>query len=345
MPDARKRKEKWPLGGLGLPDDVADGYEMLHTSGGVPKELAEQRLGSAELVRKLTERGLAHVVPPTPTGPASFQPVSLDMALMTVLAEIQARTAEDHDMIMTCLERLREALPSRGGGCDEDPRHAIRVITDMDERIALSSDLMNGAHHDWMTLENTSTEMPITEDYGVGIPQVMRGKVRFRSIYDQAGVEHPAVFKAIERAVAEGEEARIVKVVPMKTKLGDVFVALLPMSADAKAGAVLIRGSDVPVLYALRDYFELKWATATPFGISQAPPDCPLTREQFQVLELMAKGLNDKAIMHRLGVKESTMSRRVDAIMQQLNVPSKSRFTAGIIAHQRGWIGNLEGTA
>jgi hypothetical protein len=258
IPGANRRKGKRPLGGLGVPDEVAEGYGMLHASGGVPKELAEQRLGSAGLVRELTERGLAHVVPPTPAGPASFQAVSLDMALLMILAEIQARTAEDFDMFMRCLEQLREALPSPSGGSGDDPRHAVRIITDMGERIALSSDLMNNAHHDWMTMENTSTEMPITEDYVVSIPQVMRGKVRFRSIYDQAAVEHPAAFKAIKRSVAQGEEARVVKAVAMKMKLGDLFVALLPLSADAKAAAVLIRGTGIPILHALRDYFELK---------------------------------------------------------------------------------------
>ena len=342
MAATRKPKGKRPLYDM-VPDDVADSYWMLQASGGVPKELAEQRLGSAGLIHELTERGLAHVVPPTPTAPASFQPVSLDMALLSVLAEIVGRTAQDHDMLMTCLEQLREALPGPSGGCDKDPRHAVRIITDRDEIIARSSDLINSAHHDWMTLENTATDMPITEDYGVRIPQPMRGKVRCRSIYDQAAVEHPGAFKAIQHAVAEGEEARIVQTVPMKMKLADLFVALLPLSPTASGGALLIRGSDVPVLRALRDYFELKWATATRFGTSQAPLGCPLTREQFQVLELMAMGLSDKAIMHRLGVKESTMSRRVDAIMKQLSVPSKSRFTAGVIAHQRGWIGDQEG--
>lgn len=342
MPAGRKRKEQRPLTGL-VPDDVADGYGMLQASGGVPPELADQRLGGAGLVRELTERGLAHIVPRTPTGPASFQAVSVDMALLTILAEIQARTACDHDMLMTCLERLRDTLPGPAGGCDEDPRHVVRIITDRDEIIALSSDLISSPHHDWMTLENTSTDMPITEDYSVRIPQALRGKVRCRAIYDQAAVEHPTAFKAIERAVAEGEEARIVPTVPMKMKLADAAVALLPLSPTASSGALLIRGGDVPVLHAMRDYFELKWATATRFGSSQAPPDCPLTRKEFQVLELMAKGLTDSAIGHRLGVGESTVSRRINVIMEQLNVPSKSRFTAGIIAHQRGWVGDLEG--
>ena len=342
MADGRKRKAKRPLDGL-VADEVAEGYTMLRASGGVPRELAEQRLGSADLLRELSERGLAHVVPTSTTGPASVQAVTLDMALLTILAELQARTVQDFGLFMTCLERLREALPGPSGGCDEDPRHLVRIITDRDEIIALSSDLINSAHRDWMTLENTSTDMPITEDAGVQIPQAMRGTVRCRSIYDQAAVEHPGAFKAIQRAVAEGEEARVVQVVPMKMKLADLYVALLPLSPTASSGALLIRGGDVPVLRALRDYFELKWTTASPFGSGQAPPDCPLTPEQFQVLELMAKGLTDGAIRRRLGLTASTMSRRVDVIMKQLNVPSKSRFTAGIIAHQRGWAGNLEG--
>jgi DNA-binding CsgD family transcriptional regulator len=342
MPAARNRKGKRPLDGM-VPEDIADGYWQLQESGGVPKELAEQRLGSAELIRELSERGLAHVVPPTLTAPASIQPVSLDMALMTVLAEIVARTSQDHDMLMNCLEQLRAALPGPGGGCDEDPRQAVRIITDRAEVIARSSDLINSASHNWMTLENTSADGPITDDYSVRIPQSMRGKVRCRSVYDQAAIEHPAAFRNIERAVAEGEEARIAPTVPMKLKLADLCVALLPLGSTASRGALLIRGSDVPVLHAVRDYFELKWATATQFGSSHAPPDCPLTQKQFQIMKLMAKGLTDGAIGHRLEMSERTVSRHINTMMEQLKVPGKNRFSAGAIAHQRGWIGDLEG--
>jgi DNA-binding CsgD family transcriptional regulator len=336
-----KSNGKRPLDGL-VPEELAAGHGLLFTCGGVPKDRADEALG-ADVVRDLTARGLAHVAPHTPTTAASFQAVSPDLALLTLLAELQARTAQDHDLIMKCLERLREILPGPARGGSEDPRHVARILTDKEEILALSMDLIHSPNRDWMTLETATTDMPITEDCGIAIPLAHRGKVHCRAIYDQAAIEHPIFLKNIERSVAEGEEARVAKVVPMKMQLADVFAALLPLSPTASGGALLIRGSDVPILHALRDYFELKWASATRFGNSQPPPDCPLTKEQLQILRLMATGLTDGAITHRLDISESTMSRHVTAILKQLNVPTKSRFVAGAIAHQRGWISDPEG--
>jgi DNA-binding CsgD family transcriptional regulator len=336
-----KRDGKRALDGL-VPEEVAAGHGLLYASGGIPKDLAEERLGS-DLIRELMERGLAHTAPHTPTSPPSFRAVSPDVALLTLLAELQARTAQDHDMIMKCLERLREVLPGPAGGCGEDPRHAATILTDKDEIISKSGDLIHSVNQDWMTLENTDTDMPITEDFAIRIPPLLRATIRCRAIWNQAAVEHPVALKHIEHAVAEGEETRIVQTVPMKMKLADRLVALLPLSPTASGGALLIRGSDVPILHALRDYFELKWATATRFGTGHAPPGCPLTREQLQVLNLMGNGLTDGAISHRLDISESTVSRHVTAILKYLNVPSKSRFVAGAIAHQRGLITDLEG--
>jgi DNA-binding CsgD family transcriptional regulator len=341
MPDNRKRKEKQPLGGL-VSDDLSEIYGQLYTTGGVPKDQAEERLGGAELIHELTDRGLAHVVPHTPTGPATFRAVSPDLAVVALLVEAIGKTAQDHDRIMKCLERLREYLPGPAGDCNEDAQHAVRIITDKQEVLDLSMNLINSTQHNWMTLENIITDMPMTEDYHVKIPAALRGKIRCRAIYDQPSVEHPVMARHIERAAAEGEEARVVPSLPMKMKLADLLAALLPLSPTGRGGALLIRGSDVPVLHALRDYFELKWATATQLGSSQPPPACPLTPAQFQVLEMLAQGMTDKAIVRRLGVGESTVSRRIAEIMELLHVPGNSRFTAGIIAHQRGWIGVQE---
>lgn len=341
MPDNGKRRGKRLLDGL-LPEDVTDGYGKLCTAGGVPQDQAEEFLGGETIVRELTARGLAHVVPHTPTGPASFQAVPPDLALMGLLAEFQASAAADHELIMTCLQRIRETLPGPMAGRDDEPRHLARIVTDKDEIIALSMDLIHSAHQDWMSLENTDTDMPITEDFTIRIPPALRGKIRCRAIYDQAAVQHRVAAANIEHAVAEGEEARVVPTVPMKMKLADRSVALLPLSPTGSGGALLIRGSGVPVLQALRDYFEMKWATATRIGSGQPPPACPLTPDQLRVLRLMAQGVTDEAIARRLNVSTSTVHRHTDAIMRHLNVPNKSRFAAGATARQRGWLDDME---
>jgi len=335
MPNGVKRRGERPLDGL-VPENVAAGHGKLYAAGGIPKDQAEEFLGGEAIVRELADRGLAHVVPHTPAAPASFQAVPPDLALMGLLAELQAKAADDHERIMTCVRRLHETLAGPAGGSENGPQDLARILTDKDEIIGLSMDLIFSARQDWMTLENTDTDMPITEDFTVRIPPALRGKIRCRAIYDQAAVQHPVAAANIERAVAEGEDARVVPMVPMKMKPADESVALLPLSPTGSGGALLIRGSGVPILGALRDYFELKWATATRIGTGGPPPGCPLTPEQYQVLRLMAQGLTDEGIARRLKISASTMHRHSDAILRQLNVPNKSRFVAGVNAMQRG---------
>ncbi|MBV9450753.1 MAG: response regulator transcription factor [Streptosporangiaceae bacterium] len=341
MSSGRKRRgQKRPLQDL-VPEDVAAGHEKLFAAGGIPKDQAEGFLG-ADIAGALADLGLAHVVPHTRTAPASFQAVRPDLALLVLLASFQAQAGKDHELIMSCVERLREMLAGPVTRCTDDPRQLVRVLTDKDEILTLSIDLIYSAHKDWMTLENTDTDMPITEDFGVRIPPALRGKVCCRGIYDLASVEHPVMARNIERAVAEGEIARVVPKVPMKMKLADQAVALLPFTPTASGGAVLIRGCGIPILAGLKEYYDLKWATGTQTGSRQPPPGCPLTSAEAKVLQLMAQGLTNAAITRRLGISDSTVGRHIDTIMKALDAPGKSKFAAGVIAHQRGWLPDLE---
>jgi DNA-binding NarL/FixJ family response regulator len=62
-----------------------------------------------------------------------------------------------------------------------------------------------------------------------------------------------------------------------------------------------------------------------------------LTPAQQAVLELMAEGLHDDAIAHRVGISTTTVRRHITAIIDRLGV--RSRFAAGAAAQRRGWIG------
>jgi DNA-binding CsgD family transcriptional regulator len=335
MPAKSKRQGKRPLDGM-VGDELAAVHAELFASSGFPKDEAELRLG-ADMVRELSDLGLAHTVPHTPTSPATFQAVRLDWALIGLLAHLQTRIVRDHERIMACVEKLRDVLDRADVGGDEDPRHQVRIITDRDEIRELSMQLIHGTHHNWMTMENTDTDMPITEDFGIHLPPAQRGKTRYRSIFDHAALQHPAMARHIEAFIAEGGEARVVKTVVMKLELAET-VALMPLTPTASGGAVLIRGSGVPVLLMLRDYFEMTWANANRTGSAAPPPGCGLTAEERQVMRLMADGLTDLAIAGRLGCAERTVSRRISKILQGLNLPSNSRFVAGAIAQKRGWL-------
>jgi DNA-binding CsgD family transcriptional regulator len=317
-----------------VPDDVIAGYAKLLAVGGVAKEDAEQFLGRAGLVDELSAKGMAHAFPPTPSSPATFQPASPELALLGALADLQAMVSRQQRALLDGHRRLADARSQPDAVLGGIPEHLVKVITDRDEVMRVTMHLINSAHRDWMTLETHETEMPLTDDYSVDDPLALNQQVRIRSIYDSALTEHPVASRCIERFVAAGEEARILPVVPMKMQLADKAAVLLPLTSTGASGAILIRAA--PITRAMREFFEMLWARATPFGGS--PGGSPLTPTERRILQLMAMGKQDSAIAASLDMSESTVRRHIRVITGQLGLKTPSRFALGLAVGRRGWL-------
>ena len=187
-----------------------------------------------------------------------------------------------------------------------------------------------------MTLENLTTEMPLTEDFAQPPLPAPAAQVRCRSIYDASAMDDPVARQIIDACAAAGEQARLLPAVPMKMKLADHTTALLPLTPTGTSGALVI--SAPVIISALREYFELLWERATPLKPQRpAAPGDRLTPAQQAVLELMAKGLQDDKIAQLTGTSTTTVRRHITAIIRRLGV--SGRFAAGAAAQRRGWIG------
>ena len=170
----------------------------------------------------------------------------------------------------------------------------MAVVSDRKQISDLSASLVNTARKDWMTLENLATDMPLTEDFTQPPLPADGGQVRCRSIYAAAAMDDPAARQIIEACAEAGEQARLLPRVPMKMKLADMTTAMLPLTPDGTAAALVIRAP--VIITALREYFELLWDRATPLKPDrQVLPADRLPPVQQKVLELMAEGLNDDA--------------------------------------------------
>jgi DNA-binding CsgD family transcriptional regulator len=319
------------------PTEVIEAYDRLLATGGCAKDHAESVVGDAELVRALTERGMAHIQPHSPTAPAWLHPASPDLALQGVLAGHQHRLARDQELLLDGTRRLAAAQARFGPAVNGHiPEHLVSVISDRGEISEFSASLVNTARQDWMTLENLSTEMPLTEDFAQLPLPASGGLVRCRSIYEASVMDDPVGRRIIQACVQSGEHARLLPEVPMKLKLADYTTAMLPLTPAGTAGALLIRAP--VIIAALREYFEMLWERATPLTPQRGGPSADrLTPAQHRVLELMTEGLHDDAIARRAGVSTTTARRHIAAIMDRLNVTS--RFAAGAAAQRRGWIG------
>ena len=320
-----------------VPAEVIEAYDRLLATGGCAKEHAESVVGDGELVRALTERGMAHVVPHSPEAPAWLRAASPDLALQGVLAGHQHRLARDHEVLLDGTRRLADAQARFGPMVSGRlPEHLVAVVSDRAEISELSASLVNTARQDWMTLENLSAEMPLTEDFAQPPPPGAGGMVRCRSIYEASIMDDPIGRRIVQTCVDAGEHARLLPKVPMKLKLADYTTAMLPLTPAGTGGALLIRAP--VIISALREYFEMLWERATPLAPQRSMrPGDRVTPAQHKVLELMAEGLHDDAIARRTGISTTTVRRHIAAIMDRLAVTS--RFAAGAAAHRRGWIG------
>jgi DNA-binding CsgD family transcriptional regulator len=315
-------------------DDLLNPYMQLLTLGDCPSDEAADVLGTREHVKALTDSGMAHIRSGGATRPGRLVPIPPELALHGALANMTRQLLATHERLLDGQRRIAEALPAPdiSAGESSSMSQLVQIITDPEEIGNLSRALMSTARFDWLTLDNRSIERPLDELSAAPPLPSFEGQVRCRSIYEIQIAEQPVGSKVIEAGVKAGDEARLLPKIGMKMKLADESIALVPLTPTGMSGAMLIRSA--VVVGALREYFELLWERAIPFG--EAEPQSPLNDVQNTILGLLTQGLSDESIGRRLGLSTNTVRRHITHIREQLGV--ETRFAAGAAAVRRGWI-------
>ncbi|MFD5618566.1 helix-turn-helix domain-containing protein [Streptomyces yangpuensis] len=158
--------------------------------------------------------------------------------------------------------------------------------------------------------------------------------VRMRTLYlDSVRNSRPSVEHA-NWLTELGGQVRTVASLPTRLLIVDRRTALIPVSDDSSAGAVVLTGHGM--LVALCALFESTWAAAQPLAeVAVLGPD-GLTAQQATAVRLLAEGHTDDAIAKRLGVSSRTARRIANELMERLG--ARSRFEAGVRAVQEGWL-------
>ncbi|WP_166388216.1 helix-turn-helix transcriptional regulator [Catellatospora methionotrophica] len=132
-----------------------------------------------------------------------------------------------------------------------------------------------------------------------------------------------------------GSEVRTTPVLPVRMLIVDREHAVVPIDSDrSNAGAVVLSGAGL--VEALVSLFYFVWEISTPLGVSRVSDDSGLSSQEKQVLRLLASGYTDEAMARKLGVSVRTVRRNTADLLQQLG--ARSRFQAGVLAAERGWI-------
>lgn len=325
-----------------LPDDLIHGYAKLLGRGGCSEAEAAVLVGSEEALAELMRRGLAHRAVRGDSGLPVIRPTDPTLAFRDVLHELQVRLAEASSQLIDAHQRINHIQRIFSHRMlEQQPDEAVRVLTDRDEIHALSLSLINAAQYDYMELHTWRFTTPLRKEEAIPPPvTVVERRVRRRSVYSTEYFDTEVGYHFIQNAIASGTEVSIYRDLPMKMKLIDEDAAMLPLTPSGATGVLLIRAP--VVVKALRQYFELLWARATPVRSSSDATPVPVrgrgdapSELQRQLVKMMALGLKDESIANRTGMSLRTVRRHIASIMEDLSV--ETRFAAGVAAAKRGW--------
>ncbi|MEV5831547.1 LuxR C-terminal-related transcriptional regulator [Spirillospora sp. NPDC052242] len=290
--------------------------------------LAEARhlFGDDHSSNRLLTEGMAYLQDDGADGRSVLVPASPDLVLQRALARHAEDLAAEHRRLLDGQERLREAHAAQEAAADRSMDQLVQIITDQSRIHALEGTLAGSAQRDWLLLGDGVGGGRPTEH-----PTLRFGTVRCRAIYEMNRVEESAARERIDALVRAGGTVRLLPQLAVSMRLADEAIALLPLAESESAGALLVQSS--VIVGALREYFELLWANATPYGI-QEDDEGPLPPTQMKILRLLVQGMTEKAIADQVGVSVATVGRQVNAIRDALGV--ENRFALGVVAVQRG---------
>jgi len=154
-------------------------------------------------------------------------------------------------------------------------------------------------------------------------------------VYQEAYRNDPSTVAYAQWLSERGGEIRTVPALPMQLVVIDRSVALLPVSpVDSRAGAIEVRNPGV--LTAICALFEQVWHGATPLHEPARRDGHGLSRQETEILRLLAAGLTDEAIARKLDLSVRTVRRAIAGLHERLG--AASRFQAGVNAVRNRWI-------
>jgi len=277
-------------------------------------------------IRRLAGAGLVEFI----GSPSRARAVDPRLALGSLIRNRQGEL----DKLAAGVDQL--ATDFYHGRLRADPATVIEVIEGDEAISARYRQLLSSACEGILILDAPPYVMDGDECEALELAALRRG-VRCRSLYATDVLDNPDKLAYVNGMVRAGEQARLLRTVPLKLLAVDRHTALLPLTgseAGSRFRAVEVQRSALTdALYAL---FEVLWRQATPWPTRGRGASPGLTDDEQALLRYLMSGMKDEAIARQLACSRRTLRRRVDALLDRLG--ATSRFQAGALAVHRGWL-------
>lgn len=269
--------------------------------------------------------------------PSGLLLVDPEVGLEHLLAQRQSELAQRQHEIISSRVAIRQLVAEYSASVQVSRKLEVERLDGVDVvRVKLeelshncTSEVLEFVTGGGQSEANLEASRPLDE-------KLLERGVSMRSVYLESVVNHPRTVSYLEWLNDLGARVRLAPALPMRMIVFDRESAIIPSDPENTAsGALLLQGS--AFITALCALFEQTWQEASPFG---SPPSrhsaTGLTPQMRAVLSLLARGHTDEVVARKLGISVRTSRRITAELMTALS--ARSRFQAGAIAGERGWL-------
>jgi len=294
--------------------------------------VAAQEADVEEDLRHLEFVGL---IVASPSTPSRLRPVYPQVGLQRLLNQ----RWDAHEEEARHLREVGEKVSSFAAEF-ADHRRAYEVsllneVTDPAEMTSRVNQLVRESTSEILSFVPTLLSGKTLEHARADDRELLERGVRARSIYLDATLEDPSTLDYLQWLAAEGAYVRTAPSLPVRMIVFDGAAAVVSRRAlDPGQGALIVQSQGL--IAALVSLFEAYWGRATPLVDRSQSRHPAITTIEHDILTLLAQGMKDDAIAHRLDVSVRTVRRALNQLYERTG--SESRFELGVKATRYGWL-------
>jgi Mn-dependent DtxR family transcriptional regulator len=301
------------------------------TAQAVAKAMHLQPRVAQRMLESIASKGM---VTHTLERPRRYIPASPSIAFQSLVLQRQ----KELQQVQFAVEQLQDDMARQ----HPEGEHILELITSREAERQIFEQMQLTAKQEFFALIRAPMRISAIGDPRVQDTQkkAQEGGVTYRGIVDWEFLGLPHAVSHVRADIATGEDIRVISQLPFKMVLADRNLALVPLNLhQPDSPALLVRSS--ALLDALFVLFDMLWERAAPITFK---PDGELqadkqggavVRDADDVLQLMAAGLNDKAIAVELGLSMRTLNRRIMTLMSALDARTRFQLGARATAHLR----------
>ncbi|WP_435273641.1 LuxR C-terminal-related transcriptional regulator [Streptomyces parvulus] len=324
------------LGLLGLDASAEEVYRAMlaHPCKGVA-ELAEA-LGMPERdIRSSLDR-LHELSLVRSSHAQALRAVGPELGMEILLARQQAELAAQQQRVeasRAAAAQLIAQFAEQGSSAGQPDVEHLTGIDQIREKLAV---LTHRVRAEVMTLAPNGAHTPESLRAAKPLDGELLGRgVRMRTVYLDSVRNSPHTVEYAEWLAERGGQVRTAPSLPVRMVIVDRESAVIPVRAEASCeAAVVLTGQGT--LTALCALFDGVWASAVDLGEAGRRDESGLSAQEREVLNSLYRGMTDESIAKRLGVSPRTARRVANDMMERLG--ARSRFQAGALAVQNGWL-------